>query len=379
MIHPAYTALLATLAAAWLIGCGGGAQQDSMQPEVLVETAAFPATISPADNPLSEAQFQLGRTLFYDMRLSANGIQSCASCHLQSKAFTDGLALSRGATGEFTPRNAQSLSNLAWRQSYAWARPDLLTLEQQMHIPLYGTKPVEMGLTPDNEAGVLARFRNDLTVLAQFKAAFPLEADPVSIGTVVQAIASFQRELVSNNSLYDRALQGSATLDAAQQRGKALFFGDQARCSRCHGGFNFDGQASSPADNSLEPAFQNTGLYNVDGAGAYPAPNRGLFEVTGLATDMGKFRIASLRNIALTAPYMHDGSMATLQEVLDAYAAGGRLVSNGPYAGDGRLNPFKNPLLNGIALTAQDKLDLMAFLKTLTDTTFVSNPRFSAR
>jgi cytochrome c peroxidase len=121
--------------------------------------------------------------------------------------------------------------------------------------------------------------------------------------------------------------------------------------------------------------FHNIGLYNVGGTGAYPEPNRGVMELSGLFKDMGAFRAPSLRNVAVTAPYMHDGSVATLEEVVDIFAEGGRNVTTGPYAGDGRLNPYKSALIRPLGLTAQDKADLVAFLKTLTDTQFLTDPR----
>jgi cytochrome c peroxidase len=371
-----------------LMGCGGGgdgANDGTQAPTVNPVPAAssewvwalpshFAAPVVPADNLMSEAKFQLGRALFHDTRLSVNGIQSCASCHVQSKAFTDGLPVSRGATSEFTHRNAQPLANTAWQTTYTWARPDLTTLEQQMLIPLFAEHPIEMGLTPQNQGAMLARLHSDMGLATQFAFAFPAEAAPINLGNVIKAIATFQRGLVSADSRYDRHLQGREILSASETRGKNLFFGTQAKCASCHGGFNLNQPSQALA--STLAAFQNTGLYNIDGLGAFPASNRGLFETTGKPEDMGKFRIASLRNVALTAPYMHDGSIATLDEVLDVYAAGGRLLTNGPHAGDGRQNPFKSELVSGFALQAEDKQDLIAFLHTLTDHSFVANPRF---
>lgn len=126
------------------------------------------------------------------------------------------------------------------------------------------------------------------------------------------------------------------------------------------------------------PAFHNIGLFNIGGTGAYPARNRGLFETTGLPQDMGKFRAPSLRNVALTGPYLHDGSADTLESVVALHAAGGRVLGPGPYAGDGRSNPFKDPLIDQIRLSAQDQSDLVAFLRTLTDEAALTRPDFSA-
>ena len=127
----------------------------------------------------------------------------------------------------------------------------------------------------------------------------------------------------------------------------------------------------------MAPAFHNSGLYNLDGQGAYPAPNRGVFELSGHAEDMGRFRAPSLRNVALTAPYFHDGSVATLEAALDIHAAGGRVIGNGPYAGDGRASPLKDPLIDQIRLDAQDKTDLLAFLQALTDSAIAIEPHFA--
>jgi cytochrome c peroxidase len=153
--------------------------------------------------------------------------------------------------------------------------------------------------------------------------------------------------------------------------------GEKAECFHCHGSFNFNDQVRYVGLSQVDTPFHNTGLYNIDGKGGFPFPNRGLFEATTNPKDMGAFRAPSLRNVAVTAPYMHDGSVATLEEVLDFYAAGGRVIRSGLYAGDGRVNPYKSGLVNQINLTEQDKADLVAFLKTLTDQGFLTNPRFS--
>ena len=331
----------------------------------------------PADNPMSEAKFQLGRALFYDVRLSGNGLQSCASCHQQDKAFTDGMPVSVGSTGEKTPRNSQPLANVAWHPTVTWANPSLVSLERQMEVPLFGENPVEMGVNDANKSEVLNRIRNDSNYVQQFSNAFPSESSPISFGNIIKAIAAFQRALVSTDSKYDRYLQGKAEFTSEELRGKDLFFGEKAECFHCHGSFNFNDQVIHAGSRAVETPFHNTGLYNIDGKGGFPFPNRGLFEFTSVAADMGQFRAPTLRNVALTAPYMHDGTMQSLEEVLDFYAAGGRVISSGPNAGDGRLNPFKSDLIVRISLNEEEKRDLVAFLKTLTDEDFLTNPRFS--
>ncbi|WP_228529854.1 methanobactin export MATE transporter MbnM [Diaphorobacter caeni] len=379
------TALVAALV---LPACGGGgssssgATSETTPPETEAWQWNLPAGFNPpdvpADNPMSAAKVALGRALFHDVRLSGNATQSCASCHTQESAFTDSRALSRGSTGEVHPRNSQPLANVAWNSTLTWANPNERTLEHQMLTPIFGTNPVELGVNDTNRAEVLARFQSDANYAPRFKAAFAGQANPVSWDNIIKAIASFERTLISADSRYDRQVAGQLTFNEQEARGMKLFFGDQARCSQCHGSPNFNDQFSTATSIQSSPAFHNTGLFNIGGTGAYPEPNRGVFEITKIASDMGKFRAASLRNVDLTAPYMHDGSIGTLEAVLDFYAAGGRDVGNGLYAGDGRLNPYKDPLVSQIQLNEQDKADLVAFLKTLTDTGFVTNAALSA-
>ena len=246
-----------------------------------------------------------------------------------------------------------------------------------MEVPLFGDDPVEMGVNDHNRAEVLARLHAEPVYAAKFAAAFPEAAQPMGWGQVIQAIASFQRTLLSGHSRYDQYLQGKAQLTVPETRGMALFFGEKAECFHCHGSFNFNDQIVHAASRVVETPFHNTGLYNLGGTGAFPEHNRGVFELTALVKDMGAFRAPSLRNVEVTAPYMHDGSVATLEAVLDFYADGGRRIASGPYAGDGRLNPHKSELISLIDLNAQDKSDLVAFLKTLTDHDFLQNPRHS--
>jgi cytochrome c peroxidase len=326
---------------------------------------------------MSAEKVAVGRRLFYDERLLGNGTQSCSSCHRQELAFTDGLAQAVGSTGEMHPRNAQSLVNVIYDTTLTWANPALVSLERQMEVPLFGDDPVEMGITDANKAAVLARIRGDRWYAARFKRAFPELAEPVSWTTIIRSIAAFQRSLIAADSRYDRSLRGKAKLSASERRGMGLFMGERAECHHCHGSFIFNDQVSYDGSPAEPPLFHNTGLYNVGGTGAFPEPNRGVFELTGRPQDMGRFKAPSLRNVELTAPYMHDGSIATLEQAIDHYAAGGRVIGDGPLAGDGRANPYKDPLIAGIDLTAQERADLVAFLKTLTDRRVTTDPRFS--
>jgi cytochrome c peroxidase len=375
------SALLGALAlGVGLSACGGGgASSDSATASTVTWTWAlpsgFPTPAVPADNPMSAAKVDLGRFLFYDKRLSGNGTQACAGCHFQDKAFTDGFAVSRGSTGELTARNAQPLGNVAYNPTITWANPSLVVLERQMEVPLFGENPIEMGINESNRFAVLQRFADDALYAPKFSAAFPGDAKPVNWANIISAIASFQRSLISGNSKFDQVQAGRAVFSAAEQRGLDLFFSDQAACTQCHKGFNFNDQVMTAAVPTPAKPFHNIGLYNIGGSGAYPEPNRGVLELSGLFKDMGAFRAPSLRNVEVTAPYMHDGSVATLEEVLNIIAAGGRNITSGPLAGDGRQNPYKSPLVKPLDLSAQDKTDLIAFLKTLTDHAFLGNPQ----
>lgn len=372
-------AVLATLI--FLAGCGGGTDIVQTSSSTALWTwrlpASFPEPRVPADNPMSTAKVALGRFLFYDRRLSGNGMQACGSCHQQARAFTDGRATSLGSTGEAHPRNAQALANVAYSPTLTWANPALISLESQMLVPIFGTLPVEMGVNDANKAQVLARLAADSAYPTLFAAAFVGEAEPMSWANVVKAIASFQRSLMSGNSRYDRYLRGLESLSGAESRGMNLFFGEKAECFHCHGGFNFNDQTVNVATRVVETPFHNTGLFNIGGSGAFPEPNRGVFELSGMATDMGRFRAPSLRNVEVTAPYMHDGSFDSLEQVLEFYAAGGRVITEGPHAGDGRLNPFKSELVSLISLSPQERADIVAFLRTLTDHEFLTDAKIA--
>ncbi|MFM2065227.1 MAG: hypothetical protein RLZZ584_136 [Pseudomonadota bacterium] len=375
------TAVLAA-AAALLAACGGGGTE--VQDTGLAQgdwvwrlPAQFPLPRVPADNAMSLARFELGRFLFNDVRLSGNGTQACGSCHQQDKAFTDGRATAVGSTGQAHPRNTQSIVNVVYNTTLTWANPLMTELELQARVPLFGTNPVEMGVTEANQDAVLARLAADTRYPAMFAAAFPGDAAPIGWTQITKAIAAFQRGIVSGASKYDRWLAGTVLLTESEQRGKDLFSSEKAECFHCHTGFNFNDQVSHAGSRTALTPFHNTGLYNIDGQGGFPFPNRGVFELDLVPAHMGRFRAPSLRNVAVTAPYMHDGSIVTLEEVLDFYAAGGRNITSGPHAGDGRLNPFKSDLVGRIKLSAQDKADLVAFLRTLTDDDVLTNARYA--
>jgi cytochrome c peroxidase len=338
----------------------------------------YPPIVVPADNPMSAEKALLGRWLFYDRRLSVNGSVACADCHRQEFAFADPRERSIGATGELTRRNAMSLTNVVWNGRYTWADDSVTTLEQQARAPLLQEHPIEMGMG-GHEREILDRIAGDHAYAPRFAGAFPDAQGAVTLDLVVKALAAFQRTLVSVESPYDRFLLRDAdAFSESAQRGFRLFRSSRLMCAQCHGGFNFrmtEGHRTGPDDDSV--AYHNTGLYDVDGRGAYPDEDRGLIDATGRPEDMGRFKAPTLRNIAVTGPYMHDGSVATLEEAIAHYAAGGRHVTSGPHAGDGRRSRYKSHLITGFTLTPGEQADLLAFLESLTDRTFLSHPGLS--
>ena len=337
----------------------------------------IPAPKVPRDNPMSAEKVELGRHLFYDERLSANGTQACATCHLQEQAFADGRALPIGSTGETVPMNSMALVNVAYNATYTWASPLELTLSDQAALPLFGDSPVELGAHLD-EDGIFQRLRDEPIYDELFAAAYPEDSDPISWINIRRALASFQRTLISVDAPYDRYTRGEDdAISEAAKRGSNLFFSEELECFHCHGGFNFTHSTVHENTAFTSRPFENNGLYNVGGNGEYPPTGRGLYRFTLDPEDDGKFRPPTLRNIALTAPYMHDGSVETLDEVLDIYAAGGRNVEDGPFAGDGRTHPNKSSFVEGFELSEQDRADLLAFFDALTDEAFITNPAFS--
>ncbi len=339
--------------------------------------AGFPEPRVPADNPMTQEKVVLGRHLFYDKRLSGNGTFACSSCHLQSRAFADPLPRGVGSTGEVHPRGSMSLANVAYSPALTWGNPNMKSLEQQALVPMFGEEPVELGLAGQEEA-LLKRLGGDARYRRMFAAAFPAEAVPLNVRNLTKAVASFERTLISGASPFDRAQRGEVgAMSVSAKRGEELFFSERLECFHCHGGFNFTGTVDNVGRGFAEVEFHNTGLYNIGGKGGFPKENPGLREFTQRAEDEGKFKAPTLRNIALTAPYMHDGSIATLEGVLEHYAAGGRTITAGPHAGVGSTNPNKSEFINGFELTAQERQDVIAFLNSLTDSTFIRDLRFS--
>jgi cytochrome c peroxidase len=279
--------------------------------------------------PLINPKIQLGRYLFYDQRMSLNNTTSCASCHHQELAFTDGRAQAIGATQQLHPRSAMSLVNLASATAFNWNDPSVHSLEQQALKPMRSTSPIELGL---NEPSFLKLIREDATYRPLFRQAFPQEANPYTILNVTRALAAFERTITSSSSPYDRFHRDGddQAISESAKRGEILFFLDGGpSCFRCHSGPNFS-----------DSKYHNNGL--------------------GAA---GKFKTPTLRNIGLTAPYMHDGSLDTLEKVVDHYATGGK--------------PGHDPIMRGFPLTRQNRIDLVEFLKSLTDESLLQDQRYS--
>lgn len=322
--------------------------------------------VVPSDQPITKAE--LGHRLFFDQRLSATGARSCSSCHDPAFAFSDGYRKSVGVYGDRVQRNAPSLLNVVDRIAFTWADSTLISLEQQMLKPMFSTTPPELGIT-GHEAIVLNRLMEDKLYVRGFEQLFPLEKNQLNFDNIRQCIAIYQQGLVARASPYDDFISGKdkKRLSEPALRGMQLFNSKRLGCSHCHGGQDLD----RPVSGSL---YANTGLYFC--ADIYPESDRGLYDLSHDTSDMGRFRIPSLRNIALTAPYFHDGSAVTLREVIEIYSRGGRNNAGEACGSDGALNPYRDSRLRHFVLTEVEKSDLLHFLYALTDTSYNQNPYF---
>jgi cytochrome c peroxidase len=294
----------------------------------------FPTPFVPADNPMSAAKVALGKRLFFEARLSASGAYSCASCHDPAHSYTDGRALAVGSDGGLMPRSAMALVNVAYNLAYGWQHPELRSLEAQMRQPLFNRHPVEVGLG-GRERTVVALLAADPGYSRQFLAVFG--AGP-SVARIIKAIAAFERTLIDGHSAFDAyVFEGEhAALSQSAKRGLALFFSARVGCAGCHSGFNFSGNWRDRQGPTGKASFADDGL------------------------GVGAVRVPTLRNIALTAPYMHDGRFATLDAVLDHYQGVGR-------APDSAHGGTRDPRLRRFTLTDTDREDLKAFLFSLSD------------
>ena len=335
------------------------------------------------NNILNQEKVELGRFLFYDKKLSGNQTQSCSSCHIQSLAFTDGKKVGIGSTGESHKRNSQSLVNTAYFSSLTWVNPLFYTLEQQSRVPLFGINPIEMGL---GDIDFISRLKSDPRYRPLFATAFSETEVPISEQNMRFALGAFVRTLISGNSRYDQFKNGSNTaLTDSEKRGLDLFMSEKTKCSSCHTGINFTDASIDIEGEKPEPKFHDIGLYSTDDYNKLSPQERGYYELTNKVSDIGKFRTPSLRNISLTYPYMHDGSIdcspdkkkkkeeyseecatEALSKVIDHFMSGGKNPSN-----------KDKSFIRAFSLTNQEKSDLIQFLKSLTDEEFIKNKNFS--
>ena len=259
----------------------------------------WPAPVVPDDDPMTVEKVALGRLLFFDQRLSQNQTTACATCHDPARAYTDGRTTALGSTGQLHRRNTQSLANVAYASSLTWANGQQTVLAHQALVPLLGDTPVELGWQ-GHQTELFARLSDDEAYARRFGAVFGTEG--VTLDTLTRALAAFERTLISGTSPWDRFVAGdlSALSDAAK-RGHELFTSDAVGCSHCHAGFAFTDAVVAVGVQAVQ-AFHNTGLYDVDGHGAYPEGDQGELEITNHAIDMGCFKAPGLRNLRFTAP-----------------------------------------------------------------------------
>jgi cytochrome c peroxidase len=328
-------------------------------------------------NPFTKDKAELGRYLFYDRRLSINNTKACASCHAQEFSFTDSYSRSIGALGDLHQRNAKPLINIIFEKFLTAADSAIHFPESQINNPMFNEHPVELGVK-GNENEILERIKTDKYYQQQFKRAFPSERNPESIKNIQYAISTFVKTILSFNSPYDNVVfrKDSAALSKQEINGMNLFFSANLKCSSCHSGINFNTPLLKTVNGETDFYF-NTGLYNLDGKGSYPAYDQGLIALTKNPADMGKYKVPTLRNLAFTAPYFHDGSAATLDEVITVYENGGRNIPEGQIKGDGRNNLFKHPLVSGFKLNSQERKDLVAFLLSLSDSSVLKNQAYA--
>lgn len=292
-----------------------------------------------ASNPPSPEKIKLGRYLFYDNRISINNTKACASCHDPKFSFTDSYRRSIGAYGDLTAHNAPPLINLIFNRYFTATDTSLHFPEQQINNPMFRDQPVELGWK-GNEEEMLDRFRANSFYGQQFRLAFPGEKDPVSVKNIQQSITSFIKTILSFHSPYDDHFyyNKKMALNESAARGMLLFRSSELKCSQCHSGVNFN-----------QPVFQSLPHFT-----------------TGFAADPSKLKVPTLRNLAFTAPYLHDGSAETLLRVIELYEAGGMSSVNN-----------KHPFIKGFKLNSQERNDLLSFLLSLSDSSVLKNPEYA--
>ncbi|MCC6599748.1 MAG: cytochrome-c peroxidase [Crocinitomicaceae bacterium] len=333
-------------------------QSHKTTPYELVIPPFFPPMDIPADNPLTVEGVELGRFLFWEKKLSGDNTMSCGTCHLPEHAFSDPQQFSVGIHGDIGNRQAMALINLGWSTSFFWDGR-AMTLEDQVVQPVIN--PIEMD---DSWEDVLQELRNDPLYPPKFKAAFG--TTEITQQKAAKAMASFVRTMISAGSKFDKQRIGQYTFTPEEEHGFNLFIleggsPDQvpggsfgADCFHCHGFGAMQMTDYLFHNNGLDASFEN---------------DPGRFNVTGNPLDSGRFKAPTLRNVEYSAPYMHDGRFATLEQVVEHYNSGGIPSST--------IDPFMKFTSGGLQLSAQSKQDLIAFLKCLTDNNFFNNPDFS--
>ncbi len=312
----------------------------SPEEKILVIPEGFPEPSFPVDNEFTKARWELGKKLFFDPVLSRDSSISCASCHFSEKAFSDTVAFSLGVDQAIGTRNAPTLSNLAYHP-YFTREGGIPTLEMQILVPIQEHNEFDFNIVL-----IVEKLQKDSTYQQMSRVAY--DRGEMDAFVLTRAISTFERSLLSGNSRYDEyfSQNNNNALTDAELRGMDLFFGEKTGCSNCHHDFNFTNYA-----------FENNGLYEN-----YADPGR--FRLTGEESDRAKFKVPTLRNIEVTAPYMHDGSIETLEEIILHYESGGEDYPN------------KSNLIEPFTLTETERNELVLFLKTLTDESFINNPLF---
>lgn len=299
----------------------------------------FPDLPTNEENEFSQARWELGKRLFFDPVMSIDTSLSCATCHNPELAFSDAVGFSLGVDQRIGTRNTPTLANVAYHP-YFTREGGVPTLEMQVLVPIQEHNEFDYNIVLLAE-----RLQKDTTYVQMSQIAYGRVPDPF---VITRSIACFERSLLSGNSWYDQFIneQDAKALSTSAQRGMDLFFSDRTQCSSCHGGFNFTNYA-----------FENNGLYE-------DYTDQGRFRLTGKPEDQALFKVPTLRNIALTAPYMHDGSIPTLAAVVEHYNTGGQTHIN------------KSNRIQKLDLSETEKEDLIQFLYSLTDKTFIENPLF---
>ena len=315
-----------------LVSCQKEAQEPTQFLQLMELPEGFPAIDFPEDNEFTEARWALGKKLFFDPIMSSDNSISCASCHLPSLAFSDDQPFTAGVENRSGVRNVPTLANVAYHP-YFTREGGVPTLEMQILVPIQEHNEFDFNIVLLAE-----RLATDSTYVKMSQNAYERSPDPF---VITRSLATFERSLLSGGSRYD-----SNSLSEKEEAGRELFFSDKTNCSQCHSGFNFTNYA-----------FENNGLYEN-------YPDVGRFRFTNDSTDLALFKIPTLRNIEMTAPYMHDGSISTIEEVVEHYNSGGKKHQN--------QNEFIEPL----NLSESEKECLVAFLKSLTDQSFLENPLF---